>query len=142
MSGGINSAQKLLNNSKKYRWSDRSYRRRVLKLKQKADPLGGSAQASGIVTEKKEVEAKQPNSGLRKCVKLQLVKNGKTITAFCVGNRATTFIEEHDEVMVEGIGGSKGKSYGDIPGVRYKVIKVNGVSLNELVHGRKERKNK
>jgi len=32
-----------------------------------------------------------------------------------------------------------GRSYGDIPGVRYKVIKVNNVSLNELVKGRKEK---
>ncbi len=32
-----------------------------------------------------------------------------------------------------------GRSYGDIPGVRYKVIQVNNVSLNELVRGRKEK---
>jgi small subunit ribosomal protein S12 len=62
--------------------------------------------------------------------------------AFCVGNRASKYIEEHDEVMIEGIGGSKGKSYGDIPSVRFKVIKTNGVSLAELVKGKKERKTK
>jgi small subunit ribosomal protein S12 len=28
---------------------------------------------------------------------------------------------------------------GDIPGVRFKVIKVNRVSLNEMVKGRKEK---
>jgi small subunit ribosomal protein S12 len=28
---------------------------------------------------------------------------------------------------------------GDLPGVRYKVIKVNGVSLDEMVRGRKEK---
>jgi small subunit ribosomal protein S12 len=28
---------------------------------------------------------------------------------------------------------------GDIPGVRWQVFKVNSVSLNELVHGRKEK---
>jgi small subunit ribosomal protein S12 len=32
-----------------------------------------------------------------------------------------------------------GRSYGDIPGVRYKVIKVNGVSLNELIKGKIEK---
>ncbi len=32
-----------------------------------------------------------------------------------------------------------GRSYGDLPGVRYKVIKVNDVSLSELVRGRKEK---
>ncbi|MGB2825838.1 MAG: 30S ribosomal protein S12, partial [Thermoplasmata archaeon] len=30
-------------------------------------------------------------------------------------------------------------SYGDIPGVRFKVIKVNNVSLDELVRGRQEK---
>jgi small subunit ribosomal protein S12 len=33
-----------------------------------------------------------------------------------------------------------GRSMGDIPGVRYKVIKVNDTSLKELVRGRKEKK--
>jgi small subunit ribosomal protein S12 len=42
-------------------------------------------------------------------------------------------------VLVEGIGGSRGRSMGDIPGVRWKVITVNGVSLNELVYGRKQK---
>jgi small subunit ribosomal protein S12 len=28
---------------------------------------------------------------------------------------------------------------GDIPGVRYKVVKVNNVSLEEMVRGRKEK---
>ncbi len=89
--------------------------------------------------EKVGIEAKQPNSAIRKCVKVQLIKNGRQITAFAVGNGAINFIDEHDEVLVEGIGGSKGKSYGDLPGVRWKVIKVNNVSLNEMVKGRKEK---
>ena len=32
-----------------------------------------------------------------------------------------------------------GKSYGDLPGVRYKVIKVNGVSLSALLKGKKQK---
>src|SRR5256885_9805184 len=60
----------------------------------------------------------------------------RQITAFAVGDGAINFIDEHDEVLVEGIGGRMGRSYGDIPGVRYKVIQVNGVSLDELVRGR------
>ena len=121
------------------RWSDRYYKKRALKLKEKADPLEGSAQGRGIVLEKVGVEAKQPNSGIRKCVKVQLIKNGRQITAFAVGDGAINFIDEHDEVMIEGIGGRMGRSYGDIPGVRFKVIKVNNVSLDELVRGRKEK---
>ena len=110
-----------------------------MKLKEKADPLQGAPQAKGIVVEKVGVEAKQPNSGIRKCVRVQLIKNGRQVTALAPGNLAISFIDEHDEVMVEGIGGRMGRSYGDIPGVRYKVIQVNGVSLDEMVRGRKEK---
>ena len=54
-------------------------------------------------------------------------------------NGALNFIEEHDRVVVEGIGGAKGRSIGDLPGVRYKVVKVNGVSLDALISGKKEK---
>jgi small subunit ribosomal protein S12 len=125
--------------SQKFRWSNRYYKRRVLHLKQKSDPIEGAPQARGIVIEKVGIEAKQPNSGIRKCVKVQLIKNGRQVTAFAVGDGAINYIDEHDEVVIEGIGGRMGRSYGDLPGVRYKVIKVNNVSLNELVSGRKEK---
>ncbi len=108
-------------------------------LDEKSNPLGGSPQGKGIVLEKVGIEAKQPNSAIRKCVRVQLIKNGRQITAFTPGDGAIGFIDEHDEVMVEGIGGAKGGSYGDIPGVRYKVTKVNGISLIALVSGRKEK---
>lgn len=139
MARGLNTARKLKSDRQKFRWSDSKYKRRVLRLREKSDPLEGSAQARGIVLEKVGIEAKQPNSAIRKCVKVQLIKNGRQITAFAVGDGAINFIDEHDEVMVEGIGGRLGRSYGDIPGVRYKVVQVNNVSLNELVRGRKEK---
>ena len=139
MARGLHTARKLKKRRQQFRWSDRYYKKRILKLKEKADPLEGSAQARGIVLEKVEVEAKQPNSALRKCVKVQLIKNGRQITAFAVGDGAINFIDEHDEVLVEGIGGRMGRSYGDIPGVRFKVIQVNSVSLDEMVRGRKEK---
>jgi small subunit ribosomal protein S12 len=139
MARGLFTARKLKKDRQKFRWSDSTYKKRVLKLKEKSDPLEGAAQARGIVLEKVGIEAKQPNSAIRKCVKIQLIKNGRQITAFAVGDGAINFIDEHDEVLVEGIGGRMGRSYGDIPGVRYKVIQVNSVSLNELVRGRKEK---
>ena len=139
MPRGLYTARKLQQNRQSLRWSDRYYKRRKLSLKEKSDPLEGSAQAKGVVLEKVGIEAKQPNSAIRKCVKIQLIKNGRQITAFAVGDGAINFIDEHDEVLVEGIGGRMGRSYGDIPGVRFKVIKVNNVSLRELVKGRKEK---
>ncbi|HIJ16290.1 MAG TPA: 30S ribosomal protein S12 [Thermoplasmata archaeon] len=139
MPRGLYTARKLKGDRQKFRWSDRYYKRRALELKEKSDPLEGSAQARGVVLEKVGIEAKQPNSAIRKCVKIQLIKNGRQITAFAVGDGAINFIDEHDEVLVEGIGGRMGRSYGDIPGVRFKVIQVNNVSLDELVRGRKEK---
>jgi len=136
---GLYTARKLKKNRQRSRWNDRYYKKRILKLREKADPLEGSSQARGIVLEKVAIEAKQPNSALRKCVKIQLIKNGRQITAFAVGDGAINFIDEHDEVLVEGIGGRMGRSYGDIPGVRFKVIQVNSVSLDEMVRGRKEK---
>ncbi|DAC72778.1 MAG TPA: 30S ribosomal protein S12 [Thermoplasmata archaeon] len=139
MGKGINAARQLKKARKNQLWNDRYYKKRVLHLKEKSDPLGGVPQARGIVIEKVGIEAKQPNSAIRKCVKIQLIKNGRQITAFAPGNHAIGFIDEHDEVVVEGIGGRMGRSYGDIPGVRFKVIKVNDVSLNQLVKGKIEK---
>ncbi len=139
MAKGEFTSKKLMDNRKKFRWKKADYSRRVLRLKEKHDPLEGAPQAKGIVLEKVGIEAKQPNSAIRKCVRVQLLKNGRQVTAFCPGNKAVTFIEEHDEVTIEGIGGRKGRSMGDISGVRYKVIKVNDISLRELVRGRKEK---
>ncbi|MCL4435599.1 MAG: 30S ribosomal protein S12 [Thaumarchaeota archaeon] len=121
------------------RWSDKYFKRRLLMLDKKADPLEGSPQAKGIVLEKVGIEAKQPNSAVRKCVRIQLVKNGKQVTSFLPLDGALNFVDEHDEVVVEGIGGSMGRAMGDIPGIRWKVSKVNGVSLKELVYGKKEK---
>ncbi|NVM04250.1 MAG: 30S ribosomal protein S12 [Candidatus Helarchaeota archaeon] len=129
----------LIKKRKKFRWKDIRYKRRKLKLNIKSDPLEGAPQARGIVLEKIGIETKQPNSGIRKCVRIQLIKNGKQITAFLPGDGALNFIDEHDEVLVEGIGGAKGRAVGDLPGVRWKVIKVNNVGLESLLTGKKEK---
>ena len=80
MGRGLYTARKLRTDRQQHRWLDRAYKKRVLKLREKSDPLEGSSQARGIVLEKVGVEAKQPNSAIRKCVKIQLIKNGRQIT--------------------------------------------------------------
>lgn len=47
-------------------------------------------------------------------------------------------LQENDEVLVAGFG-RKGHAVGDIPGVRFKVVKVANVSLLALYKGKKER---
>ncbi len=136
---GLFAARKLIKKRQKFRWSKPDYKRRMLKLKKKFDPLEGAPQARGIVIEKVGVESRQPNSAVRKCVRVQLIKNGKEITAFCPKDGSLNIISEHDEVIVEGIGGSQGRAYGDLPGVRWKVIKVNGVSLSAILAGKAQK---
>ena len=132
-------ARPLKKKRKKFRWSDRDYKRRALGIKAKSDPLEAAPMARGIVLEKIGIESKQPNSAIRKCVRVQLRKNGKQVSAFLPGDAALNFIEEHDSVTVCGIGGAMGGAIGDLPGIRWKVIKVNGVSLDAMITGKKER---
>ena len=138
-SKGLGSASKLKKRRVVSRWKDVYFKKRALGLKKKSDPLSSSHQAKAIVLEKVQREAKQPNSALRKCVKCQLVKNGRKITAFAPLENAIKFIDEHDEVLVECIGGTKGRAKGDIPGIRWQVIKVNDQSLKGLVKGKIEK---
>ncbi len=134
---GLFAARKLRLKRLKFRWSQRSFKTRMLQLKKKFDPLEGAPMARGIVLEKVGIESRQPNSAVRKCVRVQLVKNGRVVTAFVPGDGGVNFVDEHDEVVIAGIGGTLGRSMGDLPGVRYKVIMVNGVSLDALYKGKK-----
>ena len=139
MTNGMYAARRLKKVRKKMRLKSKDY---VLRLKRRTDKKGlleGAPMGRGIVLQKVGVESKQPNSAIRKCVRVQLIKNGRSITAFLPGDGALNVVDEHDEVLVGGIGGARGRSMGDIPGVRWKVIMVNGVSLKELVYGRKEK---
>ncbi|MBS7641669.1 MAG: 30S ribosomal protein S12 [Candidatus Bathyarchaeia archaeon] len=129
-------ARNLKKKRKKFRWSLREYKRKMLGLDIKANPLEGAPMARGIVLEKVGIESKQPNSAIRKCVRVQLIKNGKVVTAFLPGDGALNVVDEHDEVIIESIGGTRGRSMGDIPGVRFKVTTVNGVPLKLLVQGK------
>jgi small subunit ribosomal protein S12 len=136
---GMFNALKLKKKRKKARWRSWNYKKRMMHLKEKSDPLEGTSQAKGIVLEKIQKEAKQPNSAMRKCCRVQLIKNNKQVTAFIPGNLAQKFIDEHDEVIIESIGGKQGRAKGDIPGVRYQVIKVNDQPLRMLVKGKIEK---
>lgn len=98
---------------------------------------------------------------------MQLIKNGKKIACFVPRDGCLNFVDENvsaafsacpplfsrspllptrcatchplqDEVLISGFG-KRGKSKGDIPGCRFKVVKVSGVSLLALYKGKKEK---
>jgi small subunit ribosomal protein S12 len=132
-------ARKLKKDRKHFRWKKEKFVVRMLDLKRKKDPLEGCPQATGIVLEKRVVEQKQPHSGLIKCVRVRLIKNGKQITAFAPKTGAINHISEHDQVVVAGMGGSQGGSVGSMSGLKFKVIKVNDVSLEMIRQGKKQK---
>jgi small subunit ribosomal protein S12 len=136
LANGMFTGRRLKSVRRKMRLKSRDYVRRLRRRKQKSDLLVGAPMGRGIVLQKVGIESKQPNSAIRKCVRIQLIKNGRLVTAFLPGDGALNYVDEHDEVMIEGIGGPRARSMGDIPGVRYKVSKVNGVPLNLLVIGK------
>lgn len=59
---------------------------------------------------------------------------------FCTvpNDNSLNYIEENNEVLIAGFG-RKGHAVGDIPGVRFKVLKVSGVSLLGLFKEKKEK---
>jgi small subunit ribosomal protein S12 len=141
-SNGINTATRLTQRRRNSQWLSTKFIKRTLNLKEKADPLEGASQARGIVLEKVQKEAKQPNSAMRKAIRLQLSKNGRKVTAFLPGDGATKLVDEHDEVVIECIGGKMGRAKGDLPSIRWHVIKVNDQSLEALLSGKIEKARK
>jgi len=135
---GIRSARKLKITRRDNRWAQKFYKKRNSGTSLKANPFGGSSHAKGIVLEKIGIEAKQPNSAIRKCVRVQLIKNGKKVAAFVPQDGCLNFIDENDEVLVAGFG-RRGHAVGDIPGVRFKIVKVAGCSLLALFKEKKDK---
>ncbi|KAF2345544.1 Ribosomal protein S23 eukaryotic/archaeal, partial [Trinorchestia longiramus] len=135
---GLYAARSLRKNRKARLYADKMYRRKRRGRYYKDGVLGIAPQANGIVLEKIGVEAKQPNSAIRKAVRVQLIKKGKKITAFVPYDGSLNYIEPNDCVTIEGFG-KKGRSKGDIPGIRFKVSKVCGVSLRAIQMGKKDK---
>lgn len=77
-----------------------------------------------------------------------LIRVHEVLRRKSVANRASSrivpndgclnFVDENDEVLLSGFG-RKGKAKGDIPGVRFKVVKVSGVGLSALWKEKKEK---
>ena len=134
---GHQAARKLRLAHKNNLWAAQKYRKAHNTSVYKT-PFEGCAMASGIVTQKVAVEAKQPNSAIRKAVRVQLKKNSKVVTAFVPRDGALRLIDENDRCLIAGMGRSN-RSVGDLPGVRFKVIKVAGFSLKALWLGKKEK---
>jgi small subunit ribosomal protein S12 len=131
-------ARNLQKKRKKFKWRSAAGKRQMLRLWNRT-PLKGAPLGRAIVLKKKGVEQKQPHSGIIKAVRCQVVKNGIHVTGFVPKTGAIKFVDEHDEVLLEGMGGSQGGAVGSMHGIKYRVVKINNVALKELLRGKKEK---
>ncbi len=134
---GIKAGRKLKTHRRLQKWHDKEFCKKN-GASQWKKPFAGSSHAAGIVVEKVAVEAKQPNSAIRKCVRVQLKKNNKRITCMVPRDGGLSFVDENDEVLVAGFG-RKGHSVGDLPGVRFRICKVASVGLLALWKHKKDK---
>ncbi|ONM40938.1 40S ribosomal protein S23-2 [Zea mays] len=86
--------RKLKTHIRNQRWADKAYKKSHLGNEWKK-PFAGSSHAKGIILAKIGFEAKQPNFTIRKCARVQLVKNGKKIAAFVPNDGCLNYIEEN-----------------------------------------------
>ena len=134
---GMRAGGKLRDHRRAQRWNDKDYNK-AHNISRWKTPFEGASHASGIVIKRISVEAKQPNSACRKCVKVQLRKNNKSINAFVPGDGNLEFIDENDRVLIAGAG-RRGHAVGDIPGVRFKAVHVAGIGLRALFMRKKDK---
>lgn len=134
---GLFAAYKLRRTSRIKRRHDIYYRRRQMGKAYKS-VMGNKPQAKGIVLDKIGIEAKQPNSAVRKVCRVQIIATGKNLLAFAPGDGALKVIEQNDEVLIQG-SGKRGRSVGDMPGIKYEIVKVSGVSLSAILSGKREK---
>ncbi|EEC66786.1 hypothetical protein OsI_33181 [Oryza sativa Indica Group] len=90
----MGAGRKLKTHRRNQRWADKAYKKSHLGNEWKK-PFAGSSHAKGIVLEKIGIEAKQPNSAICKCARVQLVKNGKKIAAFVPNDGCLNFFKEN-----------------------------------------------
>ncbi|KAK8330275.1 hypothetical protein V6Z11_A11G384900 [Gossypium hirsutum] len=128
--------RKLRTHRRRQRWANKDYKKSNLENEWKK-PFAGSSMPKALSL-RICIEARQPNSTIRKCARVQLIKNGKNIAAFVLNDGCLNYIEENDEVLSVRFG-QKGHAVGDIPGVRFTVVKVSGVSLLALFKEKKEK---
>lgn len=139
MGKGLFAGRYLKKRRKKFKFRKKDLWSKRMGLRKKYDPLEGAPMARGIVIAKTEIEVKQPHSGKRKIVKVQLIKNGKIVSAYAGGPGAINIIDEHDEVVIERLHAPQGRSYGDMPGIKFIVVAVNGVPLEDILSGKRQK---
>ncbi|KAI7981532.1 40S ribosomal protein S23 [Camellia lanceoleosa] len=128
---GMGAGCKLKSHRRRQMWADKAYKKSHLSNEWKK-PFAGSSHAKDIVLEKMYAFSNMLSfTSFLLNVHLWLLHLISNLT-----NGQLTFTV--DEVLIARFG-RKGHAVGDIPGVRFKVVKVSGVSLLALFKEKKEK---
>ena len=109
----MGAGRKLRIHRREQRWADKDYNKSHLGSEWKK-PFAGASHAKGIVLEKIGIEAKQPNSAIRKVAKVRLT-NGTEVISYIPDEGHN--LQEHSIVLV------RGGRVKDLPGVRYHIVR-------------------
>ncbi|ESN97393.1 hypothetical protein HELRODRAFT_157568 [Helobdella robusta] len=101
---GLRTARKLKNHRREQKWNDKDYKKSHLGKRWKSNLFDSFRMGGPTDLEIVGVEAKQPNSAIRKYVRVYIKQS---------------YQNEQDKVLVAGFG-RKGHAGRDIPGVRFK----------------------
>lgn len=111
----MNAGRKLKKLRMVERWSSKRFNKSHSVFHMKANPLMGACMAKGIVLEKIGVEAKQPNSAIRKAVRVQLIKNGKKVRRWWGRSACVVFGKrDHAGANCRGWAAAKGWAGGSV----------------------------
>ncbi|KAJ7924852.1 ribosomal protein S12/S23 [Mycena leptocephala] len=134
---GLQAARKLRNDRRENRWADKTYKKRA---------LGNIYRTSPPVA--RPTQRDRPGEGRRRGQAAKLchpevcpgAAHQERKEGYCLRPQrwVLNFVDENDEVLISGFG-RRGKAKGDIPGVRFKVVKVSGVGLLALWKEKKEK---
>jgi ribosomal protein S12 len=121
-------------------WKQKDERKKV-QLSYITNPFYKSGYAEGIVIEKGaclKKNRRRSNWGRHHLVRAQLIGSGKKIWAAVPHDCGLQYIDENDTVLMAKV--RKGKNIGDYSeGIKYKVLKVQGICLKALAQEKKEK---
>ena len=135
---GIWAARNLLKrHTKKYRSMKRFRQRQRNMYKDTSIHMSKAAHAKGIVLQRAGYFASIPNHGTHKCAVVQLARSGKKVVAYCPGDGALNYVEENDRVLISY--NRKKRTKCCVFSIRFKIIKVNGVCLQSILLGKRDK---
>ena len=139
MPKGEFAAKELIKKRKRIRMLKNRWKRKYFHLKAKYDPVGTVPMAKALVLQKFVLRPTTPLRAHKVCASPARQERKDRRGVRSIRRHDKLDKEEHDEVTIQGMGGSQRRQMGSIPGLKYRVIAVNRTDIYQIVKGKKEK---